>query len=386
MFKNNISRLPGWVKIILKDNITNVLSNYNNTPENCYPNKDNVFNFMIGIDDIKLIILVPSPSYIWHNETITIAGKNIENCLKKNNLLDFNSSIEQDVWKVNGILVFPYKLIDEEKEIDTWRNITDILLNKIVKNKCVLMFGKFSVDFKDSETLKWNSPNIKTTVGKNKFMECPHFVYINKKYNVSFEETYSQKTIEFIEKNSEEKVEMDIFTDGGCDNNGKKNSTAGSAIVFKESVFNSRTYVNYFKISHSVIENKIIYPTSQRAEGFAILHALKYLEEQKHTNKYTINIITDSEFWIKMITIYMPKWFDGTYDNFKLRANSDITINIHKLNSSLSNRYNIIFKHIKSHNKDLSASTNNIVGNDIADRYASIAKRLNHFKIVSELL
>ena len=51
-----------------------------------------------------------------------------------------------------------------------------------------------------------------------------------------------------------------------------------------------------------------------QAEGTAILHALT------HANNGDI-IYTDSEFWINMITTFMPKWYEEGLDEWKEKNN-----------------------------------------------------------------
>ena len=80
----------------------------------------------------------------------------------------------------------------------------------------------------------------------------------------------------------------------------------------------------------------------------------------------------------------MPKWYKetGDYTKFITHANYDITNKMYTLMQTLNQRYKIIFKHIKSHNKDKQASNSDILGNEMADKYATLAIKLKNYDIV----
>lgn len=150
-------------------------------------------------------------------------------------------------------------------------------------------------------------------------------------------------------------------------------------------------------------------PTNIRAEGLAIVYALMYIKFimidnikksdlvdhfntfqfsnnilefteyniPKNTSNYTFyQIITDSEFWINVITKWSNNWIKQK--NILEKKNIDIIyyINI-LLNELLDNDIIIHFKFIRGHsdknNKDNKFSIYQ-KGNIIADKLANIAK------------
>ncbi len=153
--------------------------------------------------------------------------------------------------------------------------------------------------------------------------------------------------------------------------------------------------------------------TNIRAEGYGILYALMYIKtleidniknkknmqknikfdtigniknslkvmnlRKESTNKFLI--VTDSEFWINVITKWMNSWINKNKilvnnDN-KPRANVDIILYMnYYLNILIENNIQIVFKHIKGHSdskikkEDLNLYQR---GNVMADKLATIS-------------
>jgi ribonuclease HI len=140
-----------------------------------------------------------------------------------------------------------------------------------------------------------------------------------------------------------------IFTDGGCHpNNKSKQSRGGYAAIFISGpLSDKRIYgnLNIVKFNASNI----------RAEGMAIIRALELINQTKCINSKgiviwnKITVISDTEFWIKMVELYMPKW---TKEKFKEKSNSDLTKRLWIVYKELSQKCNVSFMHMKSHNKN----------------------------------
>jgi ribonuclease HI len=132
------------------------------------------------------------------------------------------------------------------------------------------------------------------------------------------------------------------FTDGSCNpNNKSKVSRGGYSVLFVSGFFkNTKIYGN--------LDIQKYNASNIRAEGVAILRTLEYINKcNKEWKKLTI--ITDCEFWINMIEIYMPKW---SSDKFDKKANADLTKEIWLVYNNLLKKGEICFMHVKSHNKD----------------------------------
>jgi ribonuclease HI/uracil DNA glycosylase len=164
-----------------------------------------------------------------------------------------------------------------------------------------------------------------------------------------------------------------IYTDGACTGNGKGIAAyAGYAVYFSEGALNNK--VKYKKLEPVIINNEIIYPTNQRAEGIAICVAL---ESANYTN---VTIVTDSKFWINMIEDYIPSWILKGID-FNTKKNPDITNRLKKI---IDKKFNIKLIHIESHGKNPNSNPEHVKGNDIADKFAVKAKHLTHHNEITE--
>lgn len=139
---------------------------------------------------------------------------------------------------------------------------------------------------------------------------------------------------------SDESDKIEIYTDGACLNNGKKNAVSSYAFT----IFSNDAMI--YKCSNKILEPK---QTNQRAELYAIFHSLEYLKMNreailKNTNDLII-LYSDSEYSIKCITEWSKNW---NQNDWKEKKNTDIIKNILNL---LPNFY-VYFKHVKSHQTD----------------------------------
>lgn len=133
------------------------------------------------------------------------------------------------------------------------------------------------------------------------------------------------------------------FTDGSCYPNKKIPTARGgyaSSIVqgpFKDTVI----YGNLEVSEH--------YASNIRAEGQALISTLEFLE--KDLDKWgECVLVTDCEFWINMVTKYMPKW---TAEKFKTKSNSDMTIKLWDIWKKLmAHNKELSLYHVRSHNKN----------------------------------
>jgi ribonuclease HI len=174
------------------------------------------------------------------------------------------------------------------------------------------------------------------------------------------------------------------FTDGSCTNNGKKLAIGGSAAIC----------VSGYKkglLLYNKVDNKIIKATNIRAEGIAIMNIFENLLKSKKSPEWRQSIIyTDSNFWIKMIYEYMPKWKPA---NFDTKANSDLTKQMWDLWQQLQLSPKIInIIHVYSHNKQGDATSVDPFkrfthdNNDLADILANMARKLPDYKIHEEII
>lgn len=176
---------------------------------------------------------------------------------------------------------------------------------------------------------------------------------------------------------------ISFFTDGSCVGNGKKNAIGGFSAICV-SGYKKNTLV-YGKVNN---EKSV---TNIRAEGYAILAVFELLLSEIECTKWNKCIIyTDSEFWLKMIYNYMPKW---SIDTFSTKANPDLTIcmwDIWKKINRSDKTIEII--HVYAHNKDNSQNSPDPFkkfshdNNALADELAGIARELLEYGTVIEVV
>lgn len=137
-----------------------------------------------------------------------------------------------------------------------------------------------------------------------------------------------------------------MYTDGACTNNGRGNPQAGIGVYWGRG--------SQYNISERLMGRQ----TNNRAEIHAVCKALKQAQYEMHENKVTVN--TDSEFLIRSVTEWMPKWKENgwklsTGGNVKNRADFE------KLDE-LSAGMNVTYNYVPGHS--------GIEGNEKADKLA----------------
>ena len=166
-----------------------------------------------------------------------------------------------------------------------------------------------------------------------------------------------------------------IFTDGSCNPNKLcPEAVAGYAAVFVLGQFMDT-------VVYGNLDTKKNYASNQRAEGMAIYQALLYLK--KHVGEWNSAVfVSDSDFWIKMIEVYMPSW-EVSGSSFKDKKNSDLTIPLWEIYNCLTGEFakEIEFRHVRSHNKsgwknkkDDSYEKFCYDNNELADEFAKYAR------------
>ena len=147
-----------------------------------------------------------------------------------------------------------------------------------------------------------------------------------------------------------------IFTDGACENNGKKGARASWAVWFPD-----------FK-EHSVAE---VVPadqqqTNQRAELMAICKSVEIVEKN-FPYETDIHIFTDSEYSKNCLTKWLPAWVSK---NWKTTTNKDVCHRdlIEATSTRLSKFNSFTITHVDAHT---GGTDYNSVNNHIVDRMAT---------------
>jgi ribonuclease HI len=157
---------------------------------------------------------------------------------------------------------------------------------------------------------------------------------------------------------------INIYTDGSCFNNGKKNATGAIGVFFGDD--DERN----ISLAITDTDTKI---TNQTMELLACINALDKLNASEKAYIYT-----DSTYVINCMTSWIKNW---EQNNWKTTANKDVeNIDLIKLLYQKSKNNLVIFKHINSHTIEPSKDSSKYChwyGNNKADRLAVNANLLN---------
>lgn len=148
-----------------------------------------------------------------------------------------------------------------------------------------------------------------------------------------------------------------IFTDGSCFQNGSKNAYGGIGIHFPDKQLPdvSKVYRKGFC-------------TNQRAELYAILTAVRYVNERIGLKDKKVLIKTDSDYSINCVTKWIANWIRNDWQTTagKPVANREFIESINRYYTE----YDITFQHVEAHT---GGSDPDSVGNEIADQLAKKA-------------
>jgi len=147
-----------------------------------------------------------------------------------------------------------------------------------------------------------------------------------------------------------------VYTDGACTNNGRKNARSSIGVYFSDN--------NLFKIDSFSRVLNVPKHTNNIAELTAIKESLKliYINNVDKIN-YPINIYTDSEYSLNVITKWYPNWSDKQKST---KQNIPLIKEIYELCIKLNPQ--II--HIKAHTGN---DDEHSLGNAVADQLATNA-------------
>lgn len=145
------------------------------------------------------------------------------------------------------------------------------------------------------------------------------------------------------------KNSVKIYTDGACSNNQSKTNTGGygGIILIKEQ--------EYIRLSDGYRNT-----TNNRMELMAVIKALEKIDVDS-----SVIVYSDSEYVVKGITEWVPKWIKRG----KIEKNGDLWMDLYRIVKTFED---IEFKHVKGHSNDYY--------NEIADKLARRACKKNRLK------
>ncbi len=166
-----------------------------------------------------------------------------------------------------------------------------------------------------------------------------------------------------------------IFTDGSaasiCKNKKDKHARGGYSVLFVDGPIKNKVLLGN-------LDTTISFASNIRAEGMAIIASLETCSDLIEQTE--IEIYTDSEFWIKMISTYMPAWEKKKID-FNIKKNPDLTTYLWKLWKAINLQHKIKLVHVYAHNKSGWKTSKNKFekmcydNNELADKFAEEARK-----------
>lgn len=157
----------------------------------------------------------------------------------------------------------------------------------------------------------------------------------------------AKKSFTFNEKN-----EVVVYTDGACSNNGYKGASAGAGVWFGK--------------SHP-LNLAIKVPGTQTNNNAEIFSTIKAIERVNSTGLTRISIHTDSDFVIKSVNEWMPRW---QAKGWKTSAGAEVKNKemFMILNKKIQSMDSVSWTYVPGHK--------GITGNEEADKLARIGAKM----------
>jgi uracil-DNA glycosylase len=351
-------------------------------PENPVPRRELIFRAFQYFDpaQCQIVILGQDPypdleaaeGLSFSTTKLRVSISRIFNSLIKNGLLDEKpKTADLESWAERGVLLLNSMLTYSPKKDTHWLAFTmELLQNLMMLNQDTVVFAwgedakKICAELPPVRVLGYVHPAARTGVWNfQDFLRVPAL---------------------FLERGG---YSMDrffrVYTDGACSGNGKKWAKGGWACVFHRGLRREPVLKLWARLSENEIfmeDNKLKYrmdtckpATNIRAEMFAITAALwKILTT---AGPSFVEIITDSDFSIKVCTDWMYKWAP----NFENRCNPDIVRVLYQL-CAAHKKISFVFQ--PAHLKD--PKTENEIGNAAADVLAVAGKLMQDTKTQRE--
>ncbi|XP_060863606.1 uncharacterized protein LOC132940171 isoform X1 [Metopolophium dirhodum] len=157
----------------------------------------------------------------------------------------------------------------------------------------------------------------------------------------------AKKSFTFNEKN-----EVVVYTDGACSNNGYKGASAGAGVWFG---------------NHHPLNLSIKVPGTQTNNNAEIFSTIKAIERVYSTGLTRISIHTDSDFVIKSVNEWMPRWLAK---GWKTSAGAEVKNKemFMILNKRIKSMDSVSWSYVPGHK--------GITGNEEADKLARIGAKM----------
>jgi uracil-DNA glycosylase len=357
-------------------NITNFLI-YKSYPKDYAPSTENIFKvFSTSIDDIKVVIVgqdpYPNPEEpdgLAFSTQTKVCPKSlgiIFGALRQSALIeDKPSTFDLTPWHKQGVFLLnttltvePYKSNSHQK---IWNGFTENIISIIANhhlNRSIkfMLWGNVAQQLEtyiisanmtqeskstnQHSVLKWCHPAARVG-GSAAFKFCDHFSIATKEHKIDWNLSAQQPPTQQLQDEKKMITHPEIlkqygigplfsldeyfknktvwFTDGSCLGNGPK-STSFEWGVFK--CYEKGVKCNKTFGGTDTKKTSSYQPSNIKGEGMAILYVLQHLNPEEKNILYT-----DSQFWVNMLTDYMPKWNREQID-FNTKKNPELTVPI----------------------------------------------------------
>ena len=397
-----------WRGILVRDNSGLLVKIINTIPlDNICPHAGNIFNAMrlTRLNDIKCVIIGQDPYHTMEldgngimqptahglafsskSRKIPPSLRNIYEALIKSGLLtEMPKTADLTHWATQGILLLNMALTTEvgnpEQHLEMWRDYVISVIKTIAVNatsagrKLVFMlWGKKAQMLEEhcGDHYVWKhchpSPKAQNGVPEERFVNCNHFSALQALHTIRWDPD----------------VFVRIFTDGSATVVEPKNGGHAMLVVEGE----SNGFIKYGRTPTIGLNGDACEITNNRGEGLAIINAMEFVKS--NDIRYPVEIVTDSQLYINIITLWMTEWHKLSPDFTKKKdggpiANKDIVERLYELR-----RANITFQHINSHR----TAPENVDsreyllwwGNNVVDIYAKKAYDLEPGETVTGIL
>ncbi len=335
------------------------------------PSLDKVFEWarLTPFERVRVVILAQDPYPNDNACGLAFSSKrspsaaNIFKALMKSGLIaELPATHHLHRWAAQGILLLNRSLTTVRGESNAHRKLWTAYTQRLVgrleeaveRELIFLLWGENAKSIQCAgRRLEYSHPS---PLNRGcRFEDCSHFSEVNLVYPDIDWNTAESKVAELMPAVPRES----LYTDGSCfPNNKSPMSRGGFAVVLPNrglAVIGSLDCSEYAA-------------TNIRSEGMAILEAMRYYK--KNGMSCGVDLYTDSEFWLRMVESYMPKWSEAERLS---KANPDLTAAIAK-GWRIVGAANFKLHFIPSHGKKGTAGTEHSRWNEVADKAANYAR------------
>jgi len=258
--------------------------------------------------------------------------------------------------QVNEFKGAKYKKFSNYQQAQKYSQTGEI---KILQQKSLDSFGEIKILHQKALDSFFKSNNSSSQINNSSKMEIKtnvskQITNLQLDNNTENENKNLKKTDDFKKIFSQNNDKINIYTDGSCHNNGKRNAKAGMGIYFGPDDI------------RNVSEKIVGLQTNNVSELSAIIRAIEIVSVELESG-LEVHIYTDSKYSIKCCSNYGKKCFQNNWR--KPDGNIIPNLELVKKAYALFQKYkNIELHHVKAHT---GREDDHSIGNENADRLAN---------------